>query len=102
MLTDTRYIDGKSITKKKLIRLDPKRLFWSNTHLTGPNKHSQFLYQIVSLGAKSTLEFTGLEVNYSKAMVSQKKIKSMEGEAREEDSAIWKKLAKSMEKDLKL
>ena len=53
------------------------------------------------MGSKSRLEFTGLQVNYSKKTVTQQEIKLMEMESKEEDSAIWKRLAKAMEKDLK-
>jgi len=102
ILTDIIHSNGKSSIKKKLVRLDAKRFFWSNTHLAGPNKHSQFLYQIIPMKSKSRLEFTGLQVNYSKTKLSQKEINLIKREAEEEDSAIWKRLAKAMEKDLKL
>ena len=102
ILTDIIHSNGKSTIKKKLVRLDAKRFFWSNTHLAGPNKHSQFLYQIIPMESKSRLEFTGLQVNYSKTKLSQKEINLIKREAEEEDSAIWKRLAKAMEKDLKL
>ena len=101
ILTDVIHSNGKSTIKKKLVRLDAKRFFWSNTHLAGPNKHSQFLYQIIPIESKSRLEFTGLQVNYSKTKPSQNEIDSIESEAKEDDSGIWKKLAKAMEKDLK-
>ncbi len=102
ILSDMIHSNGKSSIKKKLVRLDAKRFFWSNTHLAGPNKHSQFLYQIIPMKSKSRLEFTGLQINYSKTKLSQKEINMIKREAKEEDSAIWKRLAKAMEKDLKL
>jgi hypothetical protein len=100
ILTDIIFNGRKSVTKKKLIRLDAKKLFWSNTHLTGPNKYSQFLYQIIPMKQKSRLAFTGLQANYSKTKVSQKVIKLIENRVKEEDSAIWKRLAKRMDDDL--
>jgi hypothetical protein len=100
ILTDTIFSNGKTVTKKKLVRIDAKKFFWSNTHLAGPNRHSQFLYQIIPIGQKSKLEFIGLQVNYSETKVSQKEIKLVEDKAREKDSAIWKKLAKRMEEEL--
>lgn len=102
ILTDITYSDGKTAVKKKLVRLDAKRLLWSNTHLAGPNKYSQFLYKIIPEEGKSRLEFTGLEVDHRKAMPTKEEIKSLQIKAKQEDSAIWKKLAKNMEKDLKL
>jgi len=100
ILTDTIFSNGKTVTKKKLVRIDAKKFFWSNTHLAGPNRHSQFLYQIIPIEQKSKLEFIGLQVNYSETKVSQKEIKLVEDKAREKDSAIWKKLAKRMEEEL--
>lgn len=69
ILTDTIFSNGKTVTKKKLVRIDAKKFFWSNTHLAGPNRHSQFLYQIIPIGQKSKLEFIGLQVNYSETKV---------------------------------
>jgi hypothetical protein len=47
LLRDTFNVEGKTIVKQKLVCLYPNRLTWTSTHLTGPNKHSQFLYEIV-------------------------------------------------------
>ena len=60
ILTDIIYANEKSTTKTKLVRLDAKKLFWSNTHLAGPNKHSQFLYQIIPVGEYQNLSSLGL------------------------------------------
>ena len=101
ILIDTFNNDGKLITKKKLVRLDPNKFSWTNTHLAGPNKHSQFLYQITAEEERSSrLEFTGLQIDYGRQKISQKEIASLTRKYREEDSMIWKRLAKEMEKDL--
>lgn len=46
ILTDTFSNEKGTIKKSKLIQLYPDRLSWTNTHLSGPNKYSQFLYEI--------------------------------------------------------
>jgi hypothetical protein len=34
---------GEATTRSKLIRIDSERMLYTNTHLSGPAKHSQFL-----------------------------------------------------------
>jgi len=46
LLKDTFQFGKTKVEKKKLVELYPQNLFWTSTHLSGPNKHSQFLYQI--------------------------------------------------------
>jgi len=103
ILTDTFYNKGKKIIKKKLVCLYPDRLSWTSTHLTGPIKYSQFLYEIVPEGEESChLDFTGLQVEYNdKKKLSKKEVKMLAEKLRNEDSAAWKLLAKEMEKELK-
>lgn len=101
VLDDTVYGGGRSITKRRLVRLDPARLSWTNTHLTGPNKYSQFHYKITPEGWKgSRLEFTGLQVEYGKTKVAPEKIESLASKYKEEDSEMWRHLARAMEKEL--
>jgi hypothetical protein len=53
------------VEKQKLVQLYPDQLSWVSTHLTGPNKYSQFLYRISPRGnSSSVLEFTGLHLDY--------------------------------------
>lgn len=101
ILADTYASDDGSVTKRRLVRLHPGRLAWTNTHLTGPNKHSQFWYQIVSRGSgKSRLEFTALQVNYGKRPPPAR-IAGMAEELRADDAGAWSLLAKEMRKDLR-
>ena len=67
ILTDTVIVgEGKGrrpVTKQRLVRLNRDRMAWTNTHLTGPNKHSQFWYHIVAEAEdRSRLDFTGLQI----------------------------------------
>ncbi len=99
ILTDTVVGDEGPVTKRRLVRLNPERLAWTNTHIGGPTLHSQFWYQIAREGTKSKLEFTGLQIFYGKRP-SRDKIAGMAKELAEEDSGMWKLLAKEMKKDL--
>ncbi len=100
ILTDTVVTDGQSVTKRRLVRLNSNRLAWTNTHVDGPNKHSQFWYQIVPLGRnRSRLDFTGLQVNYAKRRPSASKVAALARKIRKEDSGVWVLLAKEMSKD---
>jgi hypothetical protein len=112
ILTDTvisKTGDGKKgqgrrakVTKQRLVRIYPERMEWTNTHLTGPNKHSQFWYQIVAEDEnRSRLDFTSLQINYYQGKrPSPEKITDMAAELKVEDSRTWQLLAKEMQKDL--
>jgi hypothetical protein len=62
ILTDTFNIGADNqVEKQKLVQLYPEILFWTSTHLNGPAKHSQFIYQITEEAVDiSHLDFTGL------------------------------------------
>lgn len=99
ILTDV--IKGERERKQRLVRLNPDLMSWTGTHLNGSNKLSQFWYQIVSDGARSShLEFTGLRVNYGKPP-SPAKIAEMAHDLAVEDSGDWQLLATEMHNDLK-
>ena len=100
-MTDTvRDENGLSVVKKRLVRLYPNKLFWTNTHLSGPAKYSQFLYQIVQEGGNaSRLDFTGLQMYYGE--VRHMSVRSLGQKLTKEDFHTWKLLAKAMERDLK-
>jgi hypothetical protein len=107
ILTDTIYEDGgRPVSKRRLVLIYPERRSWTNTHLGGPNKHSQFLYEIIPEGKNaSRLDFTGFQINYDDAGGSgppREKIESLASKLREDDSATWRLLAKAMEGDLRL
>jgi hypothetical protein len=75
------------------VHLYPDRLSWTSTHLTGPNKHSQFHYEIIPQGKNaSNLNYTALHVEYEEktdaVLLAERLCK--------EDGATWKLLAKAM------
>ena len=99
IILEDRYDIG--ITKTKLVRLNPERHSWTNTHISGPAKHSQFLYEIVPEGTnRSHLNFTGLQISYGKKKPSPATIARLAAQLRKEDSHGWKLLAQAMQKDL--
>jgi hypothetical protein len=102
ILTDTYHTRDGSIRKQRLVNLYPDRLSWTSTHITGPNKYSQFLYEIVAEGEKaSRLEFTGLHIERaSKEDSDGKGIGLLVNRLKEEDSAAWVLLAAEMEREL--
>jgi hypothetical protein len=103
LLNDTYAIEGKTVVKQKLVCLYPNRLTWTSTHLTGPNRHSQFLYEIVTQNdGQCCLNFTGLYLNHSnKEGAEGKEVERLAKELKKMDSENWKLLAKKMEKELK-
>jgi hypothetical protein len=97
VLTDTFHTDAGTVEKQKLVQLYPDRLFWVATHLTGPNKHSQFLYHIMpDQKGGSYMDFTGLYLEYE----SKEDAKTLAESLCQSNSAAWKLLAKAMEKEL--
>jgi hypothetical protein len=103
ILSDTYHSEGENIEKQKLVILYPEKLSWVSTHISGPNRHSQFLYRIVSEGEnKSHLEFTGFHVErVRKASFGREEISRLSEKLRTEDSAAWSLLAEEMERELK-
>jgi len=100
ILTDTYPDKNKAIKKQRLVCLYPNQLSWTNTHLTGPNKYSQYLYQIVpETQMTCRLERASLQVEYGRKRLNKKEIESLAEKLRNEDSAAWKLLAAEMEKD---
>jgi hypothetical protein len=101
VLVEDLYLGRRLVRKTKLVRLNPEKLRWTNTHIAGPYAHSQFIYEIFPEGNESSrLEFTGLQINYIRKKVSRDEIESIRRELTEEDAGNWKLLAKAMEKDL--
>ncbi len=101
LLTDTVRDGRRSVTKQRLVRLRPKERSWTNTHLAGPAKHSQFLYRIVPLGrSASRLEFTGLQIVHGPRALSASERAQRAREIRAHDRATWRLLVRAMRSDL--
>ena len=103
LLNDTYSIKGKNVVKQKLVCLYPNRLTWTSTHLTGPNRHSQYLYEIMPQNdGRCCLNFTGQYLDHNiREGIEEKGTEELREELKKMDSKTWKLLAKEMEKDLK-
>jgi hypothetical protein len=103
ILTDIFHTGKGSVEKLKLVQLYPDRLSWISTHLTGPNKYSQFIYEISAEGnSASRLNFTALHLEYGKENLNSEGVKSLADRLKAEDSAAWRRLAKAMAKELRV
>jgi hypothetical protein len=101
ILTDTFRTNMGDVEKQKLVQLYPDRLRWVSTHLTGPNRYSQFIYEISAEGnSASRLDFTALHLEYEKDNLDSEAVKSLAEKLKKEDLAAWKLLAKAMIKEL--
>lgn len=103
LLTDTTPGPGRSTVRiTRLVRLFPERLAWTNTHLTGPYRHSQFWYAILRDGPeRSYLDFCGLKLERrERALTPSATARAAEANGRS-DAATWKrKLAPALEREI--
>ena len=100
ILTDIFHTGKAAVEKQKVVHLYPDRLCWVSTHLNGPHKYSQFLYEISAEGASaSRLDFTAVHLEY-KENLSSDKIKALAEKLKKEDSEAWKLLAEAMAEEL--
>ena len=100
LLTDTLRQKGRTVRKTRLVRLRPKERAWTNTHLGGPYRHSQYLYRIVPTGRKtSRLEYAGFQIEYGPALSAAARARRAK-EVRREDRASWTLIVRAMRADL--
>jgi len=102
VLTDTTYPAGRPRRIHRLVRLNPSELAWTNTHLDGPFRHSQYWYRIVPDGRRSChLEFRGLRLVRSPRKLSPAEVARLAGRERRDDSGLWRsRLAPALNRDL--
>jgi hypothetical protein len=101
VLEDARRTPEGIVQKTRLIRINPDRRSFSNTHISGPTLHSQFWYEFFPEGKKaSRLDFTGLLLYPSERKLSKGEVAKIAAAETKGDSAIWKHLAKAMEAEL--
>jgi len=98
ILTDTYFTRKGKAVKKRLVKLYPKQLSWTNTRISTEARHSQFLYQISPEHGGSRLVFTGSQMVAGKGTASRRV--ALRRKIAGEDSAMWRVLAKAMAKDL--
>jgi hypothetical protein len=102
VMTDTTRAGGRLRRIRRLVRLNPSELAWTNTHLDGPYRHSQFWYRIVSDGPrKSHLEFVGLRLEKGPRRLSALETAQHAEELRRNDSGEWRRrLAPALQRNL--
>jgi len=100
ILKETFHTNEGDTEKEKLVQLYPYRFMWVSTHLSGVNKYSQFIYEINPEEGASKLEFTALHIEHVEHL-GKKNLKALEDDLLSYDSNVWKRLAKTMEKELK-
>lgn len=100
ILDDTRRTDGGPVAKRRLIRINFERRSFTNTHISGPTPHSQFLYEFhPEKGGGSRLDFTGMLLVPKK--LSKAEAAGLAASERKGDSRIWVNLAKAMEAEVR-
>ena len=101
VLEDARRVAEGWVEKTRLVRVNPERRSYTNTHIAGPTIHSQFWYEFFPQGKTgSRLEFTGLLLYPSEKALSSEQVSEMAARERKGDSKIWKNLARAMEADV--
>lgn len=102
ILTDTFNLGSDNqIEKQKLVQVYPALLLWTSTHISGPAKHSQFIYQITEEADDiSYLDFTGLLLDYGDKKLSESETAKLVEQTCKEDAKAWELLASAMEQEL--
>jgi hypothetical protein len=102
ILTDTTFPNGRARRIQRLVRLDPSKMAWTNTHLNGPFRHSQYWYRIVPDGPRrSHLEFAGMRLVRSPKRLSAAETARLTGIEQRQDSGLWRRrMAPALERDL--
>ncbi|MGA8303855.1 MAG: hypothetical protein WA691_10180 [Thermoplasmata archaeon] len=92
---------GARTVKVKLVHLFPDRWMWTSTHVAGPAKYSQFLYQLTARGpTASTLHFTGNQVELLKGRPNRTSIQRRAQELKREDSHLWAQFSAALAREL--
>jgi hypothetical protein len=102
MLTDTTFPGGRARPIHRLVRLNPSELAWTNTHIDGPYRYSQYWYRIVPDGPRSChLDFQGFRLITSTRSLSKSEVAKLTASERREDSGLWRRsMAPALKKDL--
>ena len=99
LLTEVTRSGGKRIVKTKLVRINAADMSWTNTHVAGPHRYSQFIYEIIPEARASRLQFRGLLLFYSGTPIRPSRLKQIGLDEKREDSRVWRNLAKAMIKE---
>ncbi|HTT14718.1 MAG TPA: hypothetical protein VMG81_02940 [Thermoplasmata archaeon] len=102
VMTDTTFPDGRRVRIDRLVRVFPEARAWTNTHLSGPYRYSQFWYRIVPDGPRrSHLEFHGLQLTDRPRALTPAELRRESEAVRRSDAATWRqKLGPALERAL--
>jgi len=102
VMTDTKWPEGRAVRIHRLVVIDRTAMAWTNTHLDGPYRHSQYWYRVVPDGARrSHLDFTGLRMLRLLRAPSATGVRRLVESERVGDSGEWRDfLAPALERDL--
>jgi hypothetical protein len=88
---------GASSVKEKLVHLYPDRWSWISTHLSGPARGSQFIYELLPNGpGRSRFHYSGAQVEVSNEPSTRSTIARRAKTLRAEDVRLWRSLARAM------
>jgi len=100
ILKETIQVENEPVVKRKLVKLYPERLTWISTHINGPNKYAQFLYEVTAkTHGSSQLYFTAQHIEHQNE-ISPSGLQKLAASLCKHDTNIWKLLAQAMEKEL--
>ncbi len=101
ILTDTTGRPPNTRRIRRLVRIDPEGMAWTNTHLDGPFRHSQYWYRVVPDGSRrSHLEFTGFRLVTIDRPISPAEVARRSMEERRHDAREWRRfLTPALERD---
>lgn len=102
LLTETTWPEGRARVIRRLVRLSPQDLTWTNTHVSGPFRYSQYWYRIVpDTPRRSHLEYTGLRLVRTSKRLTVSQQARLVGQERREDSTLWSsRIAPTMEREI--
>jgi hypothetical protein len=102
LLTDVFETPRGRVTKVKLVHLLPDRYVWTSTHLSGPARYSQFLYELLPGGRNGCrIYFTGLQVEHVARPATGRAVTRRAKELAREDSRAWRRLAAAMAREVR-
>jgi hypothetical protein len=102
VLTDTTYPAGRPRRIHRLVWLNPSEMAWTNTHLDGPFRHSQYWYRIVPDSPRTChLEFRGFRLITTPRSLSTLQIARLTDLERRSDADLWRlRIAPALQRDL--
>jgi hypothetical protein len=100
IVKDSFHVASGVVEKEKLVHIYPHQLKWTSTHISGPNRHSQFTYQIAAeKDDTSRLDFTAMHVEHRENLTEKERVMLAE-ELCAGDAEIWRLFAEAMRKEL--